>query len=297
MSNAIGGVASGELFDSKKAKVDSSPTKNLVNYLNSYDTSNTDAVLSNLTQNAYNQSLQLGNMGDYNFSVEASDDARKRAEEAQFNSYMNYMQPKFEQQTSDLATRLQNKGLAVGSEAYQRAMNDLQDSQNRAINQASYDATTAGQNAYSQSLADSINAGNFGNTAQLSYINQLLAQLEGSQSSYDVAMDRYAAQNNLASQRYAAEQQAANNRLAMINSLMQAGGTAAAMSSDKRLKENIVPVGKLNNGLTVYCYNFIGEDIPQIGLIAQEVQKVKPEAVVEREDGYLMVNYKLATEE
>jgi hypothetical protein len=208
------------------------------------------------------------------------------------------MQPQFDRQTSDLATSLQNKGLAVGSEAYQRAMNDLQDNQNQAINQASYNATTAGQNAYSQSLADSINAGNFGNAAQLSYINQLLAQLEGSLSSYDVAMDKYAAQNNLASQQYAAKQQAANNRLALTNSLIQGGAAvAAAAASDERLKENIVPVGKLDNGLTVYCYNFIGDNVPQIGLIAQEVVKVKPEAVVEREDGYLAVNYKLATEE
>lgn len=218
---------SSSILGTKTVKVDTSPTRNLVNYLTSYDTTNTDAVLSNLTQNAYNQSQKLGEMGDYNFSVDGSDDARKRAEEAQFNSYMNYMQPKFEQQTSDLSTRLQNKGLAVGSEAYQRAMNDLQDNQNRAINQASYDATTAGQNAYSQSLADSINAGNFGNTAQLSYINQLLAQLEGSLSSYDVAMDKYAAQNNLASQQYAAKQQAANNRSALVNSLITGGSQAA----------------------------------------------------------------------
>lgn len=218
---------SSSMLGTKTVKVNTSPTKNLVNYLNSYDTKNTDAVLSNLTQNAYNQSQKLGDMGDYNFSVEASDEARKRAEEAQFNSYMNYMQPQFDRQTSDLATSLQNKGLAVGSEAYQRAMNDLQDNQNRAINQASYDATTAGQNAYSQSLADSINAGNFGNTAQLSYINQLLAQLEGSLSSYDVAMDKYAAQNNLASQQYAAKQQAANNRSALVNSLISGGSQAA----------------------------------------------------------------------
>lgn len=218
---------SSSMLGTKTVKVDTSPTKNLVNYLTSYDTTNTDAVLSNLTQNAYNQSQKLGEMGDYNFSVDGSDDARKRAEEAQFNSYMNYMQPQFDRQTSDLSTSLQNKGLAVGSEAYQRAMNDLQDNQNRAINQASYDATTAGQNAYSQSLADSINASNFGNTAQLSYINQLLAQLEGSLSSYDVAMDKYAAQNNLASQQYAAKQQAANNRNALVNSLISGGSQAA----------------------------------------------------------------------
>ena len=178
---------------SKKAvQQDTTAYKNYLDYLNKYDTSNVDNTLSNLTNWASTSSKNLADvMGNYNFSVDGSDEARKRAEEAQFNSYMNYMQPQFDRQTSDLATSLQNKGLAVGSEAYQRAMNDLQDNQNQAINQASYNATTAGQNAYSQSLADSINAGNFGNTAQQSYINQLLSALQGSASGYENQQNIY----------------------------------------------------------------------------------------------------------
>ena len=226
MSSAIKSI--GNLTGTGTVKYDSSPTKNLVNYLNNYDTKPVDTTLSNLTNWASKSSTNnLNNMGNYTFNVDGSDEARKRAEEAQFNSYMNYMQPQFDRQTSDLATSLQNKGLAVGSEAYQRAMNDLQDNQNQAINQASYNATTAGQNAYSQSLADSINAGNFGNTAQQLYINQLLSALDNSLSGYDVAMDKYAAQNNLASQQYAAKQQAANNRLALTNSLIKAAAGSA----------------------------------------------------------------------
>lgn len=53
----------------------------------------------------------------------------------------------------------------------------------------------------------------------------------------------------------------------------------------------------MNNGLTVYCFNYKGDNRPQIGLLAQEVQKIKPEAVAENEDGYLMVRYDLATED
>lgn len=226
MSGAI--KSFGKLTGTGTVKYDSSPTNNLVNYLNNYDTKPVDTTLSNLTNWASESSTNnLNNMGNYTFNVDGSDKARKRAEEAQFNSYMNYMQPQFDRQTSDLSTSLQNKGLAVGSEAYKRAMNDLQDNQNQAINQASYNATTAGQNAYSQSLADSINAGNFGNTAQQLYINQLLSALDNSLSSYDVAMDKYAAQNNLASQQYAAKQQAANNRLALTNSLIKAAAGSA----------------------------------------------------------------------
>lgn len=73
-------------------------------------------------------------------------------------------------------------------------------------------------------------------------------------------------------------------------------GVGGMAMSDKRLKENIKAVGKLDNGLTVYLFNFKGQDTPQIGLIAQEVKEVIPEAVTEGEDGYLRVDYKLATQ-
>jgi hypothetical protein len=65
--------------------------------------------------------------------------------------------------------------------------------------------------------------------------------------------------------------------------------------SDERTKENIEPVGLLNNGLNVYRYNFRGDTRPQIGLIAQEVERVKPEAVADV-GGLKMVNYRAATE-
>lgn len=72
-------------------------------------------------------------------------------------------------------------------------------------------------------------------------------------------------------------------------------GIGGMAMSDERLKENIRPIGKLDNGLTVYIFNFKGQDTPQIGLIAQEVKEVIPEAVTEGEDGYLRVDYELAT--
>jgi Chaperone of endosialidase len=80
--------------------------------------------------------------------------------------------------------------------------------------------------------------------------------------------------------------------------LGQAVGIAASvagMFSDERIKENIEPVGQLDNGLTVYKYNFIGEPQTQIGVMAQEVEKVNPEAVTENKDGIKMVDYDSAT--
>lgn len=293
MSKAIGkflgaGGASTSMYGSES---------NILNYLKSYDTSNYDNALNNLTAYAANASQKLPDMGNYNFNVSASDGARQRAELATYHNYVDMMQPTFNQQADDLQARLVNQGLTVGSEAYQRAMNDLQNNQNNSLQQAVYQAVLNGQNAYSQSLQDQINASAFSNAAQSSYINQLLAALQNSISGYDNAMNQYSIQSN-------SENRIAQNKYLNTQAQLQAGndflnsaissGAKAFMASDERLKENIKPVGKLDNGLTVYCFNFKGSCTSQIGLIAQEVKEVYPEAVYEGEDGFLKVNYDLA---
>lgn len=113
--------------------------------------------------------------------------------------------------------------------------------------------------------------------------------------------------NNLAGTYTGAAQANAANQMAKYKALgnmwgtavdeVEQGAMAALAMSDRRLKENIKPVGKLDNGLTVYVFNYKGDKTPQIGLIAQEVQKVKPEAVAEGDDGFLRVNYALAVKE
>lgn len=273
--------------------------RDILNYLNNYDTTNYDTTLNNLTNYAANASNQLGSMGNYNFSVNASDAARQRAEQAAYQSYTNRLAPQFANQTADLAATLANKGVSIGSEAYSRAMTDLQNTQNDALNQAAYQSVLAGQNAYSNSLNDQINSANFANQAQSNYIRQLIAALQNSYSGYDVAMNKYNIQN-------AADQRIAQNKFYNRQAQQAAGdeflGSAAAaaakafIASDKRLKENIKAVGKLNNGLTVYCFNFNGSKVPQIGLLAQEVKEVKPQAVIEGDDGYLRVRYDIACE-
>jgi hypothetical protein len=63
------------------------------------------------------------------------------------------------------------------------------------------------------------------------------------------------------------------------------------MLSDRRLKENIVKVGETPAGLGVYEYNFIGSGITETGVLAQEVEKAFPHAVVTGDDGYKRVFY------
>jgi hypothetical protein len=61
--------------------------------------------------------------------------------------------------------------------------------------------------------------------------------------------------------------------------------------SDIRLKHDIVPIGRLQNGLGLYRYAYNGSDQVYVGVMAQEVASVMPEAVVQGADGYLRVDY------
>ena len=158
--------------------------KNYINYLNNYDTQNYDNTLNNLTSEALRMSNNLSLLPDYQFSAQGDDEARKRMEEAMYQSYTDKLNPQFERQTENLETRLINKGLPVGSEAYQRAMNDLQDSQNEALSQAVYQSVASGQDAYSKSLQDNMYTAKFNNEARQSYIDQVLSMLADSVSGY-----------------------------------------------------------------------------------------------------------------
>jgi hypothetical protein len=90
---------------------------------------------------------------------------------------------------------------------------------------------------------------------------------------------------------------------AMIQGLFSMGGAALGAPkgtfSDIRMKENIKSVGTLPNGLNIYEFDYKLEfkDIAghgkQIGVMAQEVEKVIPYAVIEANNGYKMVNYSM----
>src|SRR6516165_1532232 len=61
--------------------------------------------------------------------------------------------------------------------------------------------------------------------------------------------------------------------------------------SDIRLKHDITLLGRLDNGLGFYSFAYNGEEKRYVGVMAQEVRMVKPEAVVRDRDGYLRVLY------
>ena len=89
-----------------------------------------------------------------------------------------------------------------------------------------------------------------------------------------------------------------NYNAAMAGNLMNLGsslGSAAIMASDKRVKENIKKVGraKAKDGkmVNVYSFNFKGSKKTKVGVIAQEVKKSHPKAVLNKGKGTMKVNY------
>lgn len=85
-------------------------------------------------------------------------------------------------------------------------------------------------------------------------------------------------------------------------SFMQQAGSLASLGmmlygllpSDRRLKENIRPVGvDVATGLQIYDFNYLGDPTSYRGVMADEVLAYRPEAVITDEDGFMRVNYGL----
>lgn len=69
------------------------------------------------------------------------------------------------------------------------------------------------------------------------------------------------------------------------------GWLTGLLPSDIRIKENITPDGTWK-GHNVYHFNYIGDDSRRRGVMAQEVEKTRPDAVVEI-NGIKHVNYEV----
>ncbi len=237
---------------------------------------------SNTLKTTYGQQMQgvLGNLF-------GGSNADKQAADSVFKAFSDRYQPVFERQSNHLQDRLLNQGIPVGSEAYSRAMSDMSQTQNDALQQAAYQSVQAGQQARNNEIANNLSI--FSAFNPLNHYTGSTAQ--GNTFMYDNAYNSQLAQ-------FQAQQQAKQNMAnGWLNLGTQAGlGMLGWLSSDARIKENLRPVGQLFNGLTVYAFNFPGEQTTRIGLVAQEVQQLIPEAVTETDEGLLAVDYDLASQ-
>ena len=102
---------------------------------------------------------------------------------------------------------------------------------------------------------------------------------------YQSALDAYNAQN-----------MGSNSMMSGMGNLFGAALGAYASNpsafsfSDKRLKKILEKVGKIGE-FNLYRFKYLGSDQEEIGVIAQEVKKLRPDLVKEHANGYLMVNY------
>ncbi len=69
------------------------------------------------------------------------------------------------------------------------------------------------------------------------------------------------------------------------------GGRGGGRRSDIRVKHDIALLGRLDNGLGWYRFAYYGGTRTYVGVMAQEVQRITPEAVMRDRDGYLRVDY------
>ena len=69
------------------------------------------------------------------------------------------------------------------------------------------------------------------------------------------------------------------------------GGRGGGRRSDIRLKHDIALLGRLRNGIGWYRFAYNGGTRTYVGVMAQEVQKLEPAAVMRGRYGYLKVDY------
>ena len=144
------------------------------------------------------------------------------------------------------------------------------------------------------------NAGNsaVGNSMQPG--NQLLTgAAQGAGIAQTGAGQRMTGLNNVLSAQGAYNNMLASNNAnsggatgALIGAGAQLGSAYLLAPSDRRLKENIVLVGKDDStGLNLYEFNYLNEPERYRGVMADEVVKVYPDAVEYSPGGYAKVNY------
>lgn len=87
---------------------------------------------------------------------------------------------------------------------------------------------------------------------------------------------------------------AQTNKPSTMDTIMGIGGTAlsaAALFSDRRLKDDIHRVGFTDGGLPIYTYRYKGEERTHMGVMADEVQEKQPEALGPKIAGFSTVLY------
>lgn len=243
-------------------------------------------------------SSALGGAGSL-FEQAAAFDPSARAQEV-FGEQAALLQPQFEQQATALQNRLfgsgrlglrlagESAGLGAGSGMVQPDALGLGQAQQQTLAQLAAQSRQQafGEQAQLQQMAGGLLQSGLGVSA---LEQQLMAQgvdaetarAAAAYGSGQMQLDPYKTQAQIL------QQQRGQNA-----DFIGAIAPSLFALSDLRLKENIVKIGELPNGLNIYQWDWIENNpYPTQGVIAQEVLELIPDAVIENAEGYLMVNY------
>lgn len=214
---------------------------------------------------------------------------------------MSRLNPQFERDLGYLESRLASQGIALGSDAYKTAMSQYGQNVNDARVQAALQGIQLGMSdaqlqnqarqQYIQEAASIRNqplneisaliSGTQVQSPQFSdYSNVSLPQSTLASNIYNT----YAGQVALAN----AAQQAQNSAIGGLFGLAGSLGSAAILS-DRRLKKEIKKIGMLK-GFNLYKFKYLWDETVYTGLIAQEVEKTRPDAIV-NVNGFKAINY------
>ena len=101
--------------------------------------------------------------------------------------------------------------------------------------------------------------------------------------------DAYALQAGQQQAQYQAQLQAQNSGLTGLFGL---GSAALTKYSDARLKTDLKRIGKHASGLPLYSYRYVWDAVTRhVGVLAQDVARKRPDALLTDPSGFLMVNY------
>lgn len=243
------------------------------------------------------QGQQMGMFGDQLGRVEQVmqtpfDLGASRAQEIT-DIQQTFLDPEWQQRRDALETQLLNRGIRPGSEAYNREVERLEDERSRAYNRMFLDAYTTANNAALQER-------------NLPFSD--LAAVRGAQPTAQPGMPQFGstpqpgvAPTDIAGpvyQSYQGQLSAHNNMMgglfglgsAALGGWAQAGfpGASAALAalpmiSDERMKTDVRRVGTDPRGWGVYVFRYIWDGVKdaglKIGFMAQEVEKIRPDAV------------------
>jgi len=216
------------------------------------------------------------------------------------DAMMRQMNPQLERDQATLNQQLANQGIGIGSEAYKTA----QEGQSDAASRARLQAITGGMQTGLAANQQGFNQAAQNKQMPINLINALRSGSQVQGQNYVQAPQQATTQGadmlGAAQATGQSQQNQYNAQQAQRNQMM--GGLfslGAAALSDPRVKENIKKIGKSTNGLNIYEFDYKQEfkNIAGygrfVGVMADEVEKIIPEAVLIHPTGYKMVNYSM----